>query len=381
MTSSWDFDEIRGINPLLPGQARSQIDHLLAIAATSEEELCSLAQWQDELKEDRVLCIFQLPFDFSAQSEAIILPTQAHAVSIRATITQQSICCDLKGNIFISRPDSSESDQIWQRNISRCVMSIPVWGKRAQYYNAYQARCLTTGVKDEIIVPAHESWVMDRALKTKDYEYNLVRRMLPEVLYAIGVLLKAVRITTLFDCDHDYQFSGMFWMPTSGRVTYTRPPRPIAAEILANAEFGGHVVVPNLDNAIRNRTREITKFERALTSFEGIRRRGDPKAALIGVMAVIESVLKERLSSKASLHKLLKDERLSSLDPKDLAIADALRDTRNAIVHEYLSTEYDTGLGYTPKSDRAILNRDLDKLCLDAIDTARKLFKHVNLNL
>jgi hypothetical protein len=380
MAASWGIDEIIGINPLQPGQAKSQIDHLIAVAATCEEDLCELAEWQEDYQEDRVLCIFQLPFAFSEMKEPVVLPAQEHGVSIQATFTQQNLCCDLKGNMYVSNGDCGTSDEIWCRQITRCVMSLPVWGKRAQYYDAYQARCLPTGVADEVIIPAHESWIMDRALKTKDYEYNLVRRMLREVLYASRILLKAIRVTTLYHCDHDYHFSGMFWMPTPGRVTYTQPPRPIAGEILKSSDAGGHVVIPNLDNAVRHRLREVTRFERALVSFERIRRQGDPKAALIGVIAVIESVLKEKLSTKANLAKLLHDERLGTFDLNDIAVADTLRKARNAIVHEYLSTEHDTGRSYVSKSDRAALNADLDRLCIDGIQTARSIFRHLNLN-
>ena len=380
MTSSWDIDEIRALNPLLPGQARSQIDHLLSVAATSEDELCQLAEWQEDRQEDRVLCVFQLPFAFSDMREPVVLPTQSQGVVVEATISQQHVCCDLKGKIHITSGEIEKSDEIWSRRITRCVISLPVWGKRAQYYDAYQARCLPTGVKDEVIIPAHESWIMDRALKTKDYEYNLVRRMLREVLYAIRILLKAVRVTTLYPCDHDYHFSGMFWMPTPGRVTYTQPPRPITGEIFQSSELGDLVVIPNLENAIRHRLREVTRFERALMSFEGIRRQGDSKAALIGVIAVIESVLKEKLSSRANLAKLLNDVRLNALDPSDIDVAHELRKARNAIVHEYLSTEHDTGRSHVSKADRVALNKDLDRLCLKGIQSARSIFRYLNLN-
>jgi uncharacterized protein YutE (UPF0331/DUF86 family) len=260
------------------------------------------------------------------------------------------------------------------------VISLPIWGKRALYYDLYQARCLPTGVKDEVIVPAHESWIMDRALKTKDYEYNLVRRMLREVLYAVRILLKAVRVTTLHPCDHDYHFSGMFWMPSPGRVTYAEPPRPIVGEIFQNPQDAEPIIVGNLENAIQHRLREVTRFERALMSFEGIRRQGDVKAALIGVIAVIESALKEKLSSKANLAKILDDERLNTLDQGDIDIAHKLRKARNAIVHEYLSTEHDTGRSHVSKADRAFLNKDLDNLCLEGIQSARSIFRFLNLN-
>ena len=71
MTSSWDIDEIRALNPLLPGQVRSQIDHLLGVAATSEDELCELAEWHEDIPENRVLCVFQLPFAFADLREAV----------------------------------------------------------------------------------------------------------------------------------------------------------------------------------------------------------------------------------------------------------------------------------------------------------------------
>lgn len=380
MASSWDIDDIKGLNPLLPGQVRSQIDHLIGVAATSEDELCELAEWQEDRQEDRVLCVFQLPFAFSDMREPVVLPTQSQGVVVEATFSQQHVCCDLKGNIHISTGETKKPEEIWSRRITRCVISLPIWGKRAQYYDAYQARCLPTGVKDEVIIPAHESWIMDRALKTKDYEYNLVRRMLREVLYAVRILLKSVRVTTLYPCDHDYHFSGMFWMPTPGRVTYTQPPRPIAGEILQSSRHDDLVIVPNLENAIRHRLREVTRFERALMSFEGIRRQGDVKAALIGVIAVIESALKEKLSSKANLAKLLNDERLSAIDPGDIDVAHKLRKARNDIIHEYLSTEHDTGRSHVAKADRVALNRDLDRLCLEGIQAARSIFRYLNLN-
>lgn len=220
---------------------------------------------------------------------------------------------------------------------------------------------------------------MDRALKTKDYEYNLVRRMLREVLYSTRILLKAVRVTTLFHCDHDYHFSGMFWMTTPGRVTYTEPPRPIIGEILKSTDTAQRIIIPNLENAVLNRLREVTKFERALMSFEKVRCEGDPKAALIGLIAVVESVLKEKLGSKLNLVKILQDSRLEYLDQEDLELVDALRRTRNAIVHEYLTTEKETGRSYISKEDRAVLNKDLDQLCLNGIKAARNIFRQLNL--
>lgn len=380
MTSSWDIDEIRALNPLLPGQVRSQIDHLLGVTATSDDELCELAEWHEDIPENRVLCVFQLPFAFADLREPVKLPTQQQGVFVEATFSQQHISCDQKGKITIVRNETDRSDEFWSRRITRCVISLPIWGKRAQYYDAYQARCLPTGVKDEVIIPAHESWIMDRALKTKDYEYNLVRRMLREVLYAVRILLKAVRVTTLFPCDHDYHFSGMFWMPSPGRITYTQPPRPIVGEILQSSQDDDLVVVPNLENAIRHRLREVTRFERALMSFEGIRRTGEVKAALIGVIAVIESALKEKLASKANLAKLLNDERLKNLDQGDIDVAHKLRKARNAIVHEYLSTEHDTGRSHVSKADRVSQNKDLDRLCLEGIQSARSIFRYLNLN-
>ena len=379
MGSSWDIDEIKALNPLLPGQVRSQIDHLLGVGATNEDELCELAEWQEDRQEDRVLCIFQLPFAFSDMRDPVVLPTQQQGVFVEATFAQQYVFCDLKGKISVTSSDIGSSEGIWGRRITRCLISLPIWGKRAQYYDAYQARCLPTGVKDEVIIPAHESWIMDRALKTKDYEYNLVRRMLREVLYSIRILLKAVRVTTLHPCDHDYHFSGMFWMPTPGRVTYTQPPRPIVGELLQSSQRNDLVIVPNLENAIRNRLRAVTRFERALMSLEGIRRQGDTKAALIGVIAVIESALKDKLSSKATLARLLSDDRLNALDPASIEVVHRLRRARNAIVHEYLSTEHDTGRSHVPKADRLAINKDLDQLCLEGIQSARKVFRYLNL--
>lgn len=379
MNPSWTIDEIRGFNPLQIGQSQSQLDHLVGIAATSEDELAELADWHETEKDGRVLCIFQLPFEFSETDTPIVLPAQAHGVSIEASFMPQKICCDVRGNIYVAEEQCAPSNEVWSRTVTRCVLSLPVWGKRAQYYDAYQARCLPTGVKDELIIPAHESWIMDRALRTKDYEYNLVRRMLREVLYAIRILLRAIRVTTLYHCNHDNHYSGMFWMPTPGRITYSQPPRPIVGEILQNSDAGGRVVIPSLESAIRHRLREVTKFERALVSFETIRRQGDAKAALIGLTAVIESVLKDKLSVKANLARLLQHEALNDLCPTDISVANQLRTARNSIVHEYLTTEKNTGRSHVSKRDVMELNRDLDRLCTDGIQSARNIFRHLNL--
>ena len=59
----WDFDEIAALNPRQPGQARSTVERLLDLAATTPDLLCELADRLETQGGRYVAAMFQLPGD------------------------------------------------------------------------------------------------------------------------------------------------------------------------------------------------------------------------------------------------------------------------------------------------------------------------------
>ena len=141
--------------------------------------------------------------------------------------------------------------------------------------------------------------------------------------------------------------------------------------------------LPSLENAVENRHREITKFERSLITFENLRRNGDAKPALIGIVAVLESVLKEMFADgprQVNLNDLLKSEKLSFINSDDLKMVHDLRRARNRIVHEYLASEPESSRSTLEPKETEDSSDEFGDLCARGITSVRSIFRQVNLH-
>ncbi|MGV8988197.1 MAG: hypothetical protein ACOH2H_18150 [Cypionkella sp.] len=383
MIKKWEIEEIHSLNPRQDGQRKGQIEHLISIGATNEELLCKLAALHEAEDRDCVLGCYQLPFPIVAGDMRIRIPTTTDGVKAEFLLIAAYICIDLRGQVFLEIDETAAKKSSFKR-VTIVVCILPVWGKRSLYYEAYQSRLSANGVKNEIIVPAHESWVMDRALNTKDFEYNLARRMIRELIYSNRILLKSIRVTTLFHCLPDEYLAGLHWMTSPGRIAYAEAPTPILAEMIKHLERAEPIVnLPSLENAVENRHRHISKFERSLITFENLRRNGDVKPALIGIVAVLESTLKEMFSEGSRqlvLNDLLKSDKLSFVDPSDLQIVHDLRKARNKIVHEYLDTESESSRSSLGPKETEESTKKFSDLCAKGIPAVRSIFRQINLH-
>ncbi len=334
----WDFEDIESRNPrILPRMLSTfSIERLIVREMASEME-----SWSDP----NVLCFFQLPYP-------IALEPQWHRVKIfddgshaRVQTRLQTIGFDENGQITHTPVDFSvaKNSDRHQFLITQCLVSIPLWGRRAQYYDQY-CKCVTdTGLDDRIVIPRERSWILDRAMRASDYEVNAARRMIALIFVTLRQLLPAYSIISLCEAPMPARLAGLYVMTAPGWLTFASPPESIVRSLSPR-----HFPLPDtivshttITNALKLQFRELAHFETQLLAMNRLRADGESVLALIGALSLAEWLVNStfvELNTKSNKSKslgyilyktsLLSEVPISERDTLIEAVA-----TRNRFVH------------------------------------------------
>lgn len=333
----WTFEDIVEANPRSQSQARSPVERLVEIGAGSPNSLCSLADAVERQGDAFVGVTFQLPFRVGLESSWEQLPSSGDSKFADVRFLPAFLQIDDFGRYRLFEEGTQSFDgEAGLVTVTQVLALFRVWGKRERIHPRYLS-ALEHGRPDTIVAPQSESWIQNRPITAQAYAQDFTRRLRRETAVMLSRFLPAYSVLSRSEAPTPHRIYGFATMLAAGRVTDIGSAIPLAQHFLTDriSHVTKAVSSADLQAALRHH-RQLSRFEAQLFAMDRLSREGEVALSVIGVAALLEWLLGQRLGKKpgkSKLFELIGAPELSCVPPSLLRMADEIRLTRNALVH------------------------------------------------
>lgn len=340
------------------------------------------------------LVSFQLPFRMDLSFDEYVGSGNRSDIQIRFRfIPAISFLDDVGRRTTLDADDVALSsiDQHKQFECTQCIAAMPLWGPRLRYFDKYRSLS-ERGLNDAVVIPREEkgqTYSLSGSITCKMFENELSKRTIFEAAGAMRRLLRDYMAISLHEVPIPPLLFSAFSSPRE-ELYLPLGNSPDLVEGYLNNNSGSAlrpVDIESLRRASKWPARQFSTFETQILALKRLSDQGEPELALVGLMALVEWLVKNSLSDaqhepKRGAFKLFEQARKAFQIPDEihekLFVA---REARNQLAHERPTSK--TG-GYNPASQRtsAVLRDDtsteIRRVFEDSASAAFELFRHLN---
>lgn len=271
---------------------------------------------------------------------------------------------------------------------TQCIALMPLWGPRLQYYQKY-CDLSERGRDSDVVIPREEkprTYSLSGAITVKMYELELSKKAISETASAVRRFLRDYMALSL----HEVEIPELLYSPLASPRADRYFPLGDSPDLL----FGmfsrprnralRRVSLENLERAAKWPSRSFSPFESQILALKRLSDRGEPELALVGLMALVEWLLKESLpdsrvgnkNKKPNLVDLIQfAQGIVNLPEPIWTTLQASRRVRNTHTHEKPTSKLQS---YDPASVR-YGDPESAKLFDETAFAAFELFRAVNM--
>jgi hypothetical protein len=270
---------------------------------------------------------------------------------------------------------------------TQCLAKVNLWGRRQKYYDRYVDLSLRK-LENEIVIPEDDkpyTWNRPGAVTAKSYEDEVAYLTIAQAATATRKFLRDYMAVSL----HEVEIPKMLYSAFASSRFEKYFPLGNSPDLLAgllpkiNPKSLQKARKQDVLNASQRRVRDFSPFEGQILALKRLSDQGEPELALIGLMALIEWLLKESLPKSlqkenkrqnTARHVFRKSKEFFEASEHIWGAIEIGFDHRNYHVHEKPTTRSNT---YDPSSARS-QDTSIVILFNDTALAAISLFKAIN---
>ena len=264
---------------------------------------------------------------------------------------------------------------------------MPLWGSRLKYYQKY-VDLSERGQESSVVIPRENkpyTYSLSGAITVRMYELELSKRAIFEAAGATRRFLRDYMALSLHEVEIPERLYSPICSPREDRYFPLGDSPDLLSGMLSRFENRAlrRVSLEAMERAARWPARSFSPFEGQILALKRLSDGGEPELALVGLMALVEWLLKDNLPATA--HRVGK-KRSGAFEVFQMAqghyrlpdtvwlTLDSARKIRNGHVHEKPTSRLQS---YDPASVR-YSNPETAKMFDDAAFAAFELFRAVN---
>ena len=367
---------------------QDQIEALCARGLAFPDLFERLEDFRDGSDQDCFLVAFQLPFtldiDFQEyRGKGTLLDVDVDLIFLEA---QTSFDARLRRKIYpVTEDGKSEVGITGIIPCTQCLARVNLWGRRQRYYGKY-VDLSVRNLQKEIVIPEDDkpyTWNRIGAVNSGAYEDEVAYLTLSQAAAATRRFLRDYMSISMHEVQIPQNLYSAFASSRFERYYPLGKSPDLLAGLLPRSTSRSLRTAKKQDvlAAAKWPVRSFSPFEGQILALKRLSDGGEPELALIGLMALVEWLLKENLPpailgaknskafevlQKAQSHFQLSDEVWSTLK--------IARRLRNDHVHESPTSRSQS---YDPASVRYD-NPKTAKVFDDAVFAAFELFRAIN---
>lgn len=270
---------------------------------------------------------------------------------------------------------------------TQCLAAMPLWGARLEYYSRY-VDLSERDRETDVVIPREKkpySYSLSGAITVRMYELEISKRTLVETTGAVRRFLRDYMALS----NHAVDIPKLVYSPIASPREERYFPLGDSPDLLVGLLSKNRnrslrrVSKEGIARAAKWPTRGFSPFEGQILALKRLSDEGEPELALVGLMALVEWLLKENLPESTmhadkrkngAAYLMKRAEQYISLPGEIWAKLNSARVLRNGHVHETPTTKSQS---YNPAEMR-YSNSTTSMAFDDAALAAFELFRAIN---
>lgn len=283
-----------------------------------------------------------------------------------------------------AKEDRNASDL---RDCMQCIALMPLWGTRLQYYQKY-VDLSERGLDADVVIPRENkpyTYSLSGAITVRMFELELSKRTISEAAGATRRFLRDYMALSLHEVEIPDLLYSPIASPREDRYFPLGDSPDLFAGMLSRAKNRAlrRVSREGMERAAKWPARSFSPFEGQILALKRLSDDGEPELALVGLMALVEWLLKDSLPTdmlsggkrkNGAFEVFQKAQGYFELSEKVWLTLHSARRVRNGHVHEKPTSRSQS---YDPASVR-YNNPETAKIFDDAAFAAFELFRAIN---
>lgn len=369
-----------------------QMEALCARGLASPDLFERIEALRDRSDQECFIVSFQLPFALDIDFEEYSGRGNLGNVEVDLILLPASTLFDgrLRRKVFLATESgASNAGVITHIPYTQCLARVNLWGRRRKYYKKYVEFSIRD-LRNDVVIPSDDlpyTWNRRGAAGVDAYEDEVSYLALSQAEAATRRLLRDYMAISFHEIQIPQDVYSAFASPRAGRY-YPLGKSPDLLVGLLPRSSARSLRTARKDDVIaaaRWPVRGFSPFEGQVLALKRLSDGGEPELALVGLMALVEWLLKDSLSitmNSASKRKINAAEVFRRgqdhfcLPEGGWSTLHAARILRNNHVHERPTSRFHS---YDPATI-SFNNPEASRLFNDAVFASLELFRRINLS-
>ena len=210
-----------------------------------------------------------------------------------------SIDARLRRRIFASLDDAKSFGASNPVHCTQCLARVGLWGRRQKYYDRY-VDLSSRGLESDIVIPNDDkpyTWNRPGAITVRSYEDEVAYLTISQAAAAVRRFLRDYMAVSLHEVEiPEFLYSAFASSRYERYYPLGNSPDLLMGLISKSTSSSLRTArAQDIANASRRRVRDFSPFESQVLALKRLSDQGEPELALVGLMALVEWLLKEKL--------------------------------------------------------------------------------------